>query len=95
MNRRDIDRLDPTRTYWVPAVVSPQRDWAGAPACRKGARFMVSAQTFHAGCDDFETFDSELSCLKWIMRHRFQLNQALPGARVRAVRLDHWLLGLE
>jgi hypothetical protein len=95
MQRRDINCLDPTRTYWVLSVVSPERDWAAAPACRKGARLLVDPATFHAGCDAFETFDSELSCLKWIMRHRSQLNHALPGARVRAVRLDRWLLGME
>lgn len=95
MQRRDLDRLDPTRTYWVPTVVSPEPGWAAVPNCRKGARFLVDPETFHAGCDAFGTFDSELSCLTWIMRHRIRLNQALPGARVHAARLDRWLLGME
>lgn len=95
MNRRDVDRLDPSQTYWVPTVVAPYRGWAGAPASRKGARFIVNPETFHVSREEFETFDSELSCLRWIMRHRLQLNRALPGARIRVVRLDHWLLGLD
>lgn len=95
MHRREVDRLDSTRTYWVPAVVSPQRDWAGSPGCRKGARFMVNRETLRASRDEFETFDSQLNCLQWIMRHRTNLNRTLPGVRVRAVPLDRWLLGLE
>ena len=41
MHRSEIDSLDPTRPYWVPAVVAPHRDWAGAPGCRSGARFLI------------------------------------------------------
>ena len=95
MHRRDVQGLDPTRTYWVPAVVSPHRDWAGAPGCRKGARFMVDGRTFRPSREEFETFDSELLCLHWIMRHRARLNRALAGAPIRAVPLDRWLLGLD
>ncbi len=95
MHRSDVHRLDPTRTYWVPAVVSPERDWAGAPGCRRGARFMVDSRTLRASREEFETFDSQLSCLSWIMRHRTHLNRTLPGARIRAVPLDRWLLGLD
>jgi hypothetical protein len=95
MHARDVEGLDASRTYWVPAVVSPQRDWAGAPGCRRGARFMVDRETLRASRDEFGTFESELSCLQWIMLHRASLNQALPGVRVRAVRLDRWLLGLD
>jgi hypothetical protein len=29
------------------------------------------------------------------MHHRAALNESLPGATVRAVRLDRWLLGLD
>ncbi len=94
MHRRDVDRLDSSRTYWIPAVVSPHRDWSGAPGCRKGARFMVNRETFHVSRDEFSPFDSELSCLHWIVMHRARLGQALPGASVRPVRLDEWLLGL-
>ena len=95
MRRCEVDRLDPTRTFWVPAVVSPHRDWAGAPGCRKGARFMVDRETLRASRDAFGTFDSKLSCLDWIMRHRPDLNRSLPGAAIRAVPLDRWLLGLD
>ena len=95
MRRGEIDRLDPSRTYWVPAVASPHRNWAGAPGCRRGARFIVDRDTLHASRDAFEPFDSELACLQWIMRHRSHLNRTLPSARIRAVRLDRWLLGLD
>lgn len=94
MHRHEVDRLDATRLYWVPVVVSPLRDWAGAPGCRRGARFMVDRETFHVSRDEFGTFDSRLSCLQWIMLNRTLLNQAMPGADIRAVRLDQWLLGL-
>jgi hypothetical protein len=95
MHQRDVERLDATRTYWVPAVVAPHRDWAGAPGCRRGARFTVNPDTLRASRDEFGPFDSELGCLHWIMRHRAQLNRTLPGVRIRAVPLDRWLLGLE
>lgn len=95
MNRRDVERLDPARTYWVAAVVSPRRDWPGAPGCRRGSRFMVDGMTLRASRDEFATFNSQFSCLGWIMRHRTHLSRTLPGATVRAVRLDRWLLGLE
>lgn len=95
MHRQDVDRLDSRRTYWVPSVVAPCRDWAGAPGCRGGARFLVNRRTLRPTRDDIAAFDSQLSCLKWIMRNRAALNRTLPGARVRAVPLDRWLLGLE
>jgi hypothetical protein len=95
MQRCEIDGLDPRRQYWVPSVVAPQRDWSGAPGCRKGARFLVDGRTFRPTRDDFETFDSEFACLGWIMRHRSRLNRTLCGVRIRAVPLDRWLLGLD
>jgi hypothetical protein len=95
MRRCDVDRLDRARSWWVPTVVSPARDWPGAPGCRRGARFLVDSRTFRPSRDEFEPFESQLSCLHWIMRHRAELNRALPGARVRAVALDRWLLGLD
>lgn len=95
MDRAQIDSLDPTHTYWVAAVVSPERNWAGAPGCRKGARFMVSNRTLRASRDEFELFDSQSMCLQWIMRNRSQLNRSLPSVRVRPVQLDRWLLGLD
>jgi hypothetical protein len=95
MHRRDVDRLDSKRTYWVPAIVAPHRDWTGAPGCRSGARFLVDRHTLRASRDEFAAFGTELSCLRWIMLHRAELNRTLPGARVRPVALDRWLLGLE
>ena len=94
MNRSEIGRLDPRQCWWVVSVVSPERDWAGAPGCRRGARFLVDRQA-HASRAEFEPFDSQAGCLRWIMAHRAELNRALPGARIRAVALDRWLLGLE
>ena len=95
MRRCDVDHLDSNRSYWVPAVVAPERDWVGAPGCRKGARYLVNCLTLQASRDEFEPFDSQLSCLSWIMRNREQLNRRLPGARIRAVPLKRWLLGLD
>lgn len=95
MRRCDVDQLDATHTYWVPAVVAPARDWAGAPGCRRGARFMVEPDSLRVTRDDFAAFDSKLGCLAWIMRHRAELNRTLPGVTVRAVPLDRWLLGLD
>jgi hypothetical protein len=56
---------------------------------------MVDGRTLRPSRDEFEAFESELHCLSWIMRNRAQLNRTLPQARVRAVALDRWLLGLE
>ena len=95
MHRNEVQGLDPTHIWWMPAVVSPERDWAGAPGCRRGARFLVDLETLRASRDEFGAFDSRLDCLDWIMRHRVDLNRSLPGAAVRAVPLDRWLLGLE
>jgi hypothetical protein len=95
MNCSEIGQLDPRRPYWVLAVVAPCRDWQGAPGCRRGARFMIDPETLRPSRDEFGTFDSQLSCLKWMMRHRLDLNRALPGAAIRPVRLDRWLLGLD
>ena len=95
MHKCNVQRLDARRSYWVPAVVAPQRDWEGAPGCRRGARYLIDRRTLRASRDEFAAFGSELSCLRWIMRHRIELNRTLPAARVRAVPLDRWLLGLE
>lgn len=95
MRRRDVDRLDSRRTYWVPVVVAPQRNWCAAPGCRRGARFIVERHTLRPCRDEFAAFSSQLSCLRWIMRHRARLNRALPGARIHAVALNRWLLGLD
>jgi hypothetical protein len=95
MHRREVNGLDATRTYWVAAVVSPERDWIGAPGCRKGARFLVDDRSFAASRERFATFESRLGCLGWIARNRAQLNRSLPRAAIRAVSLDLWLLGLD
>ena len=95
MHRRDVDLLVPARAYWVPTVVSPERDWAGVPGCRKGARYMVNCLTLRPSRDEFEPFDSEFGCLRWIRQHRADLSRTLPGATIRAARLDLWLLGLD
>ncbi len=95
MHRREVDGLDTNQTWWVPAVVSPERDWAGAPGCRRGARYMVDCRTLRASRDEFDPFDSRLGCLTWILHHRAELARNLPGAAVRPVQLDRWLLGLE
>jgi hypothetical protein len=95
MHRCHVDELVLARTYWVPAVVSPERDWPGAPGCRKGARFIVNCLTLQASRAEFEPFDSRLGCLRWIMRNREHLQRAFPRAQIRAVPLDRWLLGLE
>ncbi|HEX4737227.1 MAG TPA: hypothetical protein VH331_06680 [Allosphingosinicella sp.] len=95
MRRDEVERLDATRTHWVAAVVSPRRDWAGAPGCRKGARYLVDDVNFHASRDRFATFDSEFSCQGWVAHNRAQLTRALPGAAIRCVPLDRWLLGLD
>jgi hypothetical protein len=95
VQRADVDLLDLRRTYWVPCVVAPCGDWAAAPGCYPGARFVVDRHTLRPRCDGFAAFVSKLSCLRWIMRHRKQLTAALPGAQVSVVRLDRWLLGLD
>jgi len=95
MHLSEVDGLDARTTWWVPAVVSPERDWPGAPGSRRGSRYVVNRETLCASRDEFDPFDSRLSCLQWILHHRPALNRALPGATVRAVRLDRWLLGLE
>ena len=95
MHRRDVEGLNPTRTYWVPAVVAPRRNWAASPGCRRGARFLIDGRTLRPSRDQFETFDSEFACLAWIMRHRADLNRNLGGVRLRPVPLDRWLLGLD
>ena len=95
MRRNEVERLDATRTLWVAAVVSPRRDWAGAPGCRKGARYLVDGEDFHASRERFATFDSEFGCQGWIAHNRAELSRALPGAAIKCVALDRWLLGLD
>ncbi|WP_158274594.1 hypothetical protein [Sphingosinicella humi] len=56
---------------------------------------MVDTKSLRVSRDEFSPFDSRLSCLNWIMLHRPNLNRTLPGARIQAVALDRWLLGLD
>ena len=88
--------LDPRRPYWVPAVVSPQRDWAGKPGCRRGARFLIGEHELKpaTGADDIAAFDTRADCLRWIMAHRIALARNMPGAPVVPVDLARWMLGL-
>jgi hypothetical protein len=86
--------LDATRPHWVPAVVAPRRDWEAAPGCRKGARYLISADRLRPGRDDFPMFDSRAECLRWIMANRASLARNAPDAIVRPVDLAHWMLGL-
>ncbi|MGA9581605.1 MAG: hypothetical protein WBR13_06520 [Allosphingosinicella sp.] len=95
MRRSEVETLDSARTYWVPTVVSPARNWSASPGCRRGARFLVDRRTFRPTREEFEPFDSEFACLGWIMRNRAQLNRTLAGVRIKAVPLDRWLLGLD
>jgi hypothetical protein len=55
----------------------------------------VDQATLGASRDEFTTFNTQLSCLSWIMRNRANLNRTLPGGQIRAVALDRWLLGLD
>lgn len=95
MQRPDFGNLDPRRTWWVPAVVAPERDWAGAPGCRRGARFLVDADSLRPTRNHYPAFESRCTCLEWIMAHRSGIVRSLPGAQVKPVNLARWMLGLE
>ena len=86
--------LDPTRPYWVPAVVAPARDWQGMPGCRRGARFLISARDLRPAHEDYPAFATRAECLRWIMVHRTDLAHNAPGAPVKPVELAQWMLGL-
>lgn len=86
--------LDPTRPYWVPAVVAPQRDWKGMPGCRRGARFLISAAEIRPSRSGYPAFDSRAACLRWIMANRAALARNAPGTAVTPVELARWMLGL-
>lgn len=87
--------LRPGTAYWVPAVAAPVRDWPGSPGCRRGARFLIEAETFRPGHAGFPAFDSRAECLRWIMAHRRAIAERAPGVPITAARLDAWMLGLE
>ena len=95
MHRCEVDRLDPRKTLWAAAVVSPSRDWVAAPGCRPHARFLVDGESKAPSRAQFETFDSRADCLTWIMANRRELGDHMPGATIHPVRLARWLLGLD
>jgi hypothetical protein len=90
----DLASLHPGRCYWVPAVSAPVRNWAGAPGCRRGARFLLD-QAGHPARRGFPAFESRAECLRWIMAHRLDISDHAPDAPVTAARLDAWMLGLD
>jgi hypothetical protein len=94
MERGQVDRLDPGRPHWAVAVEAPMRDWVAVPGCRAHARFLVDGDSYAPSLTRFEHFDSRSECLQWILLHRRELNDHMPGAAVRPVPLAKWLLGL-
>jgi hypothetical protein len=91
----DLAVLRPGAAYWVPAVEAPMRDWAGAPGCRKGTRFLIVAGTLRPGHSAFPAFDTRADCLRWIMANQRAIAETAPGAHVHAARLDAWMLGVD
>jgi hypothetical protein len=94
MHHADVETLDATIIWWVPSVTAPMRDWAGAPGCRRGARFLIDEKSFRPARDNYPAFESKARCLEWIMAHRAELNRTAPGAAVAPADLARWLLGL-
>lgn len=94
MNHADVETLDATKSWWVPSVTAPARDWPGAPGCRRGARFLIDEASFRPARDNYPLFESRASCLEWIMAHRAELTRTAPDAAVAPVSLARWLLGL-
>ena len=92
---RDLATLDPGRRWWVPATTAPVRDWSAASGCRRGARFLVDAETFAPVASGFPAFETRADCLRWIMANRLSFGRALPGAQVVAAALDEWMLGVD
>lgn len=90
----DLAVLNPGTAYWVAAVAAPVRNWAGAPGCRRGARFLIDA-SFHPSHERFPAFESRAECLRWIMAHRLAISGHAPDAAITAARLDAWMLGLD
>ena len=94
MHHSEVESLDAARVYWVPAVRAPTRDWDGAPGCRRGARFLIDEESCRPLRDNYPLFETRSDCLQWIMVHRLDLARTAPGARIEAVSLARWLLGL-
>ena len=95
MAARATDDLDPRRTWWVPAVVAPERGWASVPGSHKGSRYLLDAETCCPTRVNYPAFESRGECLEWVMHHRAQIAIGAPGAAVRPVDLSRWLLGLD
>lgn len=95
MRWRDVHQLDPRHIYWAPMVVAPHRDWAGAPGCRRGARYLLDADDCHPTRENVALFAERKECLEWMMSHRLAIRTAAPEAEVRVVNLAKWMLGLE
>lgn len=94
MRHADVETLDSRVTWWVPSVTAPDRDWAGMPGCRRGARFLIDERTCRPARDHYPCFASRSACLEWIMSHRATLVRTAPGAAVGPANLARWLLGL-
>ncbi len=94
MRHANVEALDATVRWWVPAVVAPRRDWPGAPGCRRGARFLIDEDECRPARDNYACFASRAACLEWIMTHRAELNRTAPDATVAPADLARWLLGL-
>lgn len=94
MQAADVDLLDGAKTYWVPAVRAPIRDWPGMPGCRRGARFLIDELSLRPARDNYPLFESRAECLRWIMTHRIALVRTAPDAEVTPADLARWLLGL-
>jgi len=94
LHTADVDTLDASRSWWVPAVTAPRRDWAGAPGCRRGARFPIDEGSLRPSRDNYPCFESRASCLAWIIAHRPGLARTAPEAAVAPVDLARWLPGL-
>jgi hypothetical protein len=94
MHMANVETLDARMTWWVPSVTAPGRDWAGAPGCRRGARFLIDEESCRPARDNYPCFESRAACLEWIMANRARLTRTAPGATVAPVSLARWLLGL-
>ena len=94
MNHADVEALDASKTWWVPSVTAPTRNWPGAPGCRRGARFLIDEASCRPARDNYPAFESRALCLEWIMAHRSELARTAPGAAVAPADLARWLLGL-
>ena len=94
MNHADVETLDASRTWWVPSVTAPARNWPGAPGCRRGARFLIDESSRRPARDNYPAFETRALCLEWIMAHRAELARTAPDAAVAPVSLARWLLGL-